>query len=147
MQRIAWVTMLLVSLAALLGLFGDGPLAGASAGTTEQGLRVEYDRFLRQEAPGTLTAWVGPAAVRPDSTVEVWIDREWLSAMEVKAITPEPESTRLDGDRIIYTFRLGPLSAPVRVTWNLETHLLGRGTARVGVVGGPTYSFSQFAYP
>lgn len=139
--------MLGISVAALSGVFGEGPLANAHAGSDSSGLRIDYERFLRQEAPGTLTVYLGAAAVRPDSMTELWLDRKWLAEMEVKGITPEPEASRVETDRIVYTFRLNPASTPARVTWYLETHLLGRSTGRVGIIGGPSYSFSQFAYP
>lgn len=139
--------MLGISVAALMGVCGGGPLSNAHAGSDDTGLRVDYERFLRQGAPATLTAYLGRAAVRPDSTTEVWLDRKWLAEMEVGGITPEPERSRVETDRIVYLFRLDPASTPVRVTWYLDTRLFGRSTGRVGVVGGPSYAFTQFAYP
>ena len=139
--------MLLISFSALFGVFGDGPLASAEAGTDSSGLRIEYERFVRQEAPGTIIANVGAAAVRPDSTVQIWLDRKWLEEMELKQVTPEPDSSRLEADRVLYTFRVNPASTPVRITWYLETHALGRSAGRIGIAGGPTISYSQFAYP
>ena len=139
--------MLLISLSALLGLFGDGPLAEVEAGSDQTGLRVEYERFVRQDAPGALTANIGRAAIRPDSILQIWLDRKWLEEMELKQITPEPDSTRLEADRVVYFFRVNPAAAPVRIMWYLETHALGRSHGRIGIPGGPTVSYSQFAYP
>ena len=146
-QRVAWLVMLAISAAALLGLFGEGPLSSAEVGTDGSGLRIGYDRFVRQEAPGTLNVHVGAAALRDDSTAQIWIDRKWLTEMEVKRITPEPESSLIEPDRIVYTFRVIPSTAPTLITWYLETHALGPARGTVGVSGGPSYSFSQFAYP
>lgn len=146
-QRVAWILMALISLAALLGLFGRGPASSAHAGSDESGLRIDYERFVRQESPGSITAHVGAPVLRPDSTVELWLDRQWLAEMELRYITPEPESTRIEADRVIYNFRVNPASAPVRVTWYLETHALGSSTGRIGAIGGPSLSFAQFAYP
>lgn len=139
--------MLLISFSALLGVFGDGPLASAEAGTESSGLTIEYERFVRQEAPGTLIANIGATAVRPDSTVEIWLDRKWLEEMELKHVTPEPISSRVETDRVRYTFRIDPAAAPARITWYLETHAIGPSAGRIGVSGGPTISYSQFAYP
>lgn len=139
--------MIAVSISALLGLFGNGPLSTARAGSDETGLRIDYERFLRQGSPGIVEVNFGAAALRPDSTAEIWIDRKWLDEMEVRRITPEPESSLLEGDRIVYTFRLDPSSAPARITWYLETHAIGPTTGRIGVTGGPSHSFLQFAYP
>jgi hypothetical protein len=146
-QRVGWGVMLAISLSGLFGVFGDGPLASADAGTESSGLRIEYERFVRQEAPGALIANVGAASVRPDSTVQIWLDRKWLEKMEVKEVTPEPYSSRLEPDRVLYTFGVNPTSMPVRITWYLQTHALGRSSGRIGISGGPTISYSQFAYP
>lgn len=146
-QRVAWIVMLGISVSALLGLFGEGPLSNAHVGSEQSGLQIDYERFVRQESPGTMEVRLGTAALRPDSTAEIWIERKWLAEMEIQRITPEPEGSLLERDRIVYKFRLDPSSGPARITWYLETHALGRSTGRVGVPGGPEYSFFQFAYP
>ena len=51
-QRAGWVVMGLVIAAALLGLFGAGPLSRATAEAADGTLRLEYDRFGRLSAPG-----------------------------------------------------------------------------------------------
>ena len=147
MQRFGWVLMLLVSGAALLGVFGRGPLSSAHLGVDGSPLRADYDRFLRLDSPSKLTVYLGAAAVRPDSTAEVWIDRNWLAGMKLNAITPEPERTRTGGQAVIYTFRVDPSAIPARFTYELETRSLGRVTGSVGLSNGPSYTFSQFAYP
>lgn len=147
MQRFGWAMMLLVSVAALLGLFGGGPLSSGQVGVEGSPLRAEYERFLRLYAPGRLTIYIGAAAIRPDSTAELWLDRHWLADMEIQAITPEPERTRTSADQVVYTFRVDPSSTPARLTYELETRSVGLINGRVGLMNGPSYSFSQFAYP
>lgn len=139
--------MLLVTVAALLGLFGRGPLSSARLGTDGSPLRAEYERFLRLHAPSKLIVYIGAAAVRPDSTAEFSLDRNWLDQMQIKSITPEPERTRAAGDHVTYTFRVDPSATAVRLTFELETRSLGVINGRVGLLNGPSFSFSQFAYP
>ena len=80
-QRVAWIVMLGISVSALLGLFGEGPLSNAHVGSEQSGLQIDYERFVRQESPGTRrTPWNGCAS--PGSTAEVWIERKWLAEME-----------------------------------------------------------------
>jgi hypothetical protein len=146
-QRIGWATMVLICVAALLGVCGGGPISSAQLGEEGSPLRAEYDRFLRRDAPAKLTLYVGAAAMRPDSTAEVWLDRTWLEDMEVNSITPEPEQTRTTASQVIYTFHLDPSSTPARLTYHLTTHSLGAVTGRVGLSNGPSYSFPQFSYP
>jgi len=49
-QRIAWVVMLLIVVAAVLGLFATGPLSGTTAKTDDGVLTIEYGRFARHDA-------------------------------------------------------------------------------------------------
>lgn len=146
-QRAAWVIMVAISLAGLFGVFGKGPLSDAHIGADGSPLRADYDRFLRLDAPTQLTVYVGSAAARPDSTVELWVDRQWLSKMEISQITPEPDKTRALADRLAYTFRVEPGSSPARITFEMNTRSLWKLNGRIGVTNGPSYSFSQFAYP
>ena len=144
---LAGVAMLLVSVAALLGLFGRGPLSTARLGASGAPLHSEYERFLRLKAPSRLVAYLGAAAVRPDSTAELWLDRRWLDDMQIKSITPEPRETRAVGDRVTYPFRVDPAATALRVTVELETRSLGVIRGRIGLPNGQPFSFSQFAYP
>jgi len=110
-------------------------------------LHTEYERFLRLKAPSRLVAYVRPGPVRPDSTVELWLDRSWLDQVRVKSITPEPLETRSDGDQVTYTFRVDPSATALRVTFQLEAESLGVIDGRIGIPHGQSYRFSQFAYP
>jgi hypothetical protein len=140
--------MMLVTVAALLGLFGGGPLSSAHVGGGNGSpLRAEYQRFVRLDAPAELTIHLGGGAIRPDSTAEIWLDRRWLSDMEVTTITPEPETTRTGAKRVVYSFKLDPTAMPGFITFRLETHSAGRIDGRIGLVNGPSYAFSQFSYP
>lgn len=146
-QRFGWAIMVLITLAALAGVFGGGPLAYASVGTTASGLNVQYEKFTRLRAESELAARISPDAAGADSTVRLWIDRLWLDGFEVKSITPEPEKTELISDQVVYTFRLTPGSAPGQVRLSLEGRTLGISQGRVGLDGGPTYKFTQVIYP
>ena len=110
-------------------------------------MRAEYQRFVRLDAPAELTIQLEGAAIRPDSTAELWLDRKWLSDMEVKTITPEPEKSRTGANRVVYSFNLDPAASPGLVTFKLETRSAGRIDGRIGLVNGPSYAFSQFSYP
>lgn len=146
-QRVAWVIMLLVAVAALFGLFGGGPLAHATAGSLESGLRVEYDRFTRLRGQSRMIAEIGASAIRSDSSVRLWLDREWLDRHDVLSITPSPKESGLQADEVVYTFSATPGSSAVRVTFVLESRRLGSAKGRAGLVGGPSYAFRQITYP
>lgn len=146
-QRAGWVLMLLFIVAGFLGLFGNGPISSARAGDEASALLVEYDRFIRVHAPAATTFRIGNDAVFPDSTVRLWVDRSWLSAFEVRAITPEPVRAETEGRRVVYVFRVLPPASPLRITMDMEARRTGRITGEVGLTNGPAFRISQFAYP
>lgn len=146
-QRVGWAVMVLLIVAALIGLFGRGPASSAHLGSPETPLAAEYERFVRLDAPETLTIYVRAPALRADSTADIWIDRTWLAGNELRSITPDPDRTTAGADRMIYTFRLDPSSLPARITYDLDSRSFGRIAGRVGLVSGPSWTFSQFGYP
>lgn len=146
-QRVGWTIMVLTIIAALLGVFGKGPLSHGHLGNGASPLRADYDRILRLNAPTQLTVYVGGDAIRADSTIELWIERAWLSRMEINGITPEPDKTRVLADRLVYTFRAQPGSTPARITFEMDDRALWRFGGAFGLTNGQSYSFSQFAYP
>lgn len=146
-QRLGWVLMTGVVALALFGGFGRGYVSSRHMAANGSPLAIDYERFLRFHAPEQLTVYADSRIARPDSTIEIWLDRDWLTGVEVNHITPEPHDTRINGDRVIYSFRVDPGASAARFTYNLEVHSIGRIKGKVGVAGGPSYDFSQFAYP
>lgn len=146
-QRAGWVLMLLFIITGLLGLFGNGPISSARAGDEASTLLVEYDRFLRVHAPTAAMFRIGNDAALPDSTVRLWVDRSWVSAFELRAITPEPDRAETSGTRLVYVFRVMPPVSELRITMDLEARKTGRINGVVGLTNGPAISISQFAYP
>ena len=146
-QRVGWMVMLAVTVAALAGFFGGGPVSTTRTGAISSGLEVEYERFARLYAPQTLVLDIGPTAMDTDSTASIWIDRGWMESNEVTDIIPEPAESEVLPDAIVYTFKASPTAAPLRVRFRLETREFGRMRGRAGIVDGPTVSFAQFVYP
>ena len=140
-QRVAWIVMLLVVIGAILGVFGNGPLSNASAGDSDA-FRVDYQRFVRLDSPEKISFNIGP---RPDSSVTLWLDREWLRNHNVNSIVPEPRETSVDRGRVLYEFMLGP-SQPSKIEFDLETKGYGRIRGHAGLIGGPAISFGQLSY-
>jgi hypothetical protein len=85
-ERMAWAVMGLLIAAAILGLFGTGPLSRMTAGDWAGPLWLEYERFARLLAPAVLRVHLGPAAAR-DRTVSLWIDRRYMENVELQQVT------------------------------------------------------------
>lgn len=146
LQRVAWSVMGLIIVAAMLGLFGTGPLSAATAGDAEGSLAVEYQRFVRHDGRTTVTVLVGEGQAVGDQ-VEVWVAADYLDGFEVRGVSPEPEEVRSEGGGLIYEFAVGDPTQRVEVTFSLQPRRMGRLTGEIGVPGGQTVTFGQLSYP
>jgi hypothetical protein len=143
-ERVTWVIMGLVVLAALSGLLGPGPLSGAAAGERAAGLQVSYERFERSHSQTMIRIEVGPPAIR-DGAFQLWIGREYLDAVRVLRMDPEPDGSEVAPDRVIHSYRAP--GGPVAINIHLEIRDMGRVRGRMGVAGGPEVHWTQLAYP
>ena len=139
--RVLWYALLALMAATLLGVFGNGPVSSAEVGSREAALRIQYERFGRLGAAMRTTVHLQPAA---DGSASFTIDRPYLDAIRIVAITPEPESAALSPDGIRYRFT--GLAAPAVVTLDFEPvqpwRVRGRFTR-----DATEHSVSHFIYP
>jgi hypothetical protein len=145
-ERVAWAVMALLIAAALLGLFGTGPLSRTTAGDKAGPLWLEYERFARLLAPAPLRVHLGPGAER-DGIVRVWIDRRYIDSLELQQVTPQPDSTEVGVERLIFTFRRADGEGAAAITFNMRPSRVGILFGHVGLVNGPALSLQQFVYP
>jgi hypothetical protein len=151
-ERVAWSVMALLLVAALAGAFGNGPLSWREAGEPGGQLRLDYERFIRNQSPVLLRLRVGPGAADADGRVRLWISRRYLEGFKVEQLTPEPEWVEAAPDRTIFVVRLAEPAEPSVVIARLEAETVGSVKAVVGLesaVGGEgaRVEFSQFVYP
>lgn len=145
-QRIGWVVMALIVLAALLGLFGTGPFSHTTAGAIDGPLRLEYSRFSRYKSPSMLRIHFAPGLVR-ENQVRLWFSQPYLEALEIEHITPEPSAVEISGDRLIYTFEVADVGQSNVVTYYAQSDKIGSVMGQIGVVDGPALTFNQLFYP
>lgn len=145
-QRVGWMLMAMFIVAALAGLFGNGPVAHATAGSAGS-LFLRYDRFNRLHGPHSLEIDVSPSAIGADSTVNLWMDREWLAGNEVMAISPVPARSWNSGDKSYHAFRLASGVGRSVITISMISKVAGRRHGRIGLESQPPFSYWQFTYP
>jgi hypothetical protein len=145
-QRIGWMAMLLPLVAAFHGLLGNGPLTDAPASSSDGAVTIEYFRIARHHQPRTLSVTVAPDVVE-NGEVKIWIDRAYADQFGLQNIVPDPDSADVEPDRVIYTFTTGQANGPLTVTFSYNHDGFWRQHGRVGLIGGPTISFTQFLFP
>lgn len=139
-QRVGWVAIALVLLAALAGFFGKGPLSRASVHADSYS--VEYERFARYGARTTLTLNTSPSKSASDE-LSVRISHTLIDAHLIETITPEPKRMRDSGEDVAFVFDAGSAAS---IIFRLEPEQIGRhaGTIRIG---SESLQVSQFVYP
>jgi len=139
-----WGIFGLILVAALLGIFGEGPLARAKAGRPNSVLWIDYDRFVRYQAPMVLKVHV---AAGNNSLPALWLARDYLDRVDVEHISPEPERVKVGRDSLIYIFNVARTNEEATITFHLKPTGYGKTPVRLGLVDGPQMDFTQFIYP
>jgi hypothetical protein len=134
--------MALIVLAAIGGAAGPG-LFGECTVTSESGLRLRYDRFIRFEAPASLSLELRAG---PSGRAEFYIDRSWLSAVHVETVEPHPERVTARDKRVEYTLAAEPKAA-VHAIIHFEANTVGTLQGWIGARDGIELPLSQFAFP
>ena len=143
-ERIAWVSIAALILAALLGLFGGGLLSEAQTSDASGSLQVEYARLARLSAPIRLQLHaLAPRA----GEARFWVSRAYLDGMRVESISPPPERVETSGDKLIYLFRVTDAATPLDITFHLTAQQTGRLRGQTGTDWGAQASFHSFIYP
>jgi hypothetical protein len=145
-QRIGWVVMALIALAALVGLTGNGVLARATAGDPADPLRLEYARFDRMESPSTLEVQIAGDAVEGEQ-IDVLIDRDYIQGVLIERVVPEPQEVRSAADGLLYVFAVDEPGQPVTVSFDLRHTSFGAKSGQIALVDGPALEFGQLVYP
>jgi hypothetical protein len=143
-QRIIWVFIAVLLVAALAGLLGPGPLSSTTAGTPA--FQVEYLRFARWQAPQSLVVSAGTEGA---TTLRLAFDKSFLDSMQVQQITPQPANTKASGNNFIYTFATGP-GTTTDVTFSLQPNSLGTIHGAISLLAtghGSSLHFTELVYP
>lgn len=145
-QRIGWVVMLFVILAALAGLFGSGPVSNAQTAAPDGSLQLEYQRFGHYKSPESLRLKVR-ANVNGGDELRIRIGTDYLNSVQVERVSPQPDRTEVAGDWITYVFPVAKSGEATTVTFHVKNEKVGPIAGWVSVEGGQRAAFKRFVYP
>lgn len=144
-QRVGWIVMTLLVVAALLGLTGGGgPIASATNRATDGALNLRHARIERAQASTQLD--VDLATGRGDQ-VALWIDNQFLSEIELESVRPEPIETRAGADRQIFVFAVADDTSEIQVTFQYRPQGPGSLAGSIGIVEGQEVGLRQLVVP
>ena len=141
-QRIGRALLVLLVLAAAMGLFGlGGPMAEARV--TRGPVEVTYPRFARHLAPTGIEVEVAQAA---GDTVTLAIHGELADAFHAETITPTPDRVATAGDATVYRFAAVP-GQPHRIRFDGQMETIGPVGGTLRIDGGPPVELDTFVHP
>jgi hypothetical protein len=143
-QRVGWVAMGLILVAALLGLLGGpGLLSAVQWGKEGDVLWVEGRRVERQHRPTELEVHFGAGAGQ-SGRVEFWVSDEFVKKMKLEKVVPEPVEMRREGDRVVMVIAGGAGSG---VKLEVQPEGFGPVAGGMGVVGSGEVEVRQWVMP
>ena len=140
-ERAGWLLILAATIAAALGVFGDGWLSSVEA--RAGALTVRYPRFARAHAPLDIVLEWTPERVETD----LRIARSYLDGFEIVAALPAFTGTAVDSRRVYYTFRVRAPQSRLSVRLTLKPERAGRFSGAFGFDDGPEVVIRQFVFP
>lgn len=140
-QRVGWALMFLLILAVLGGGFGSGPLSEKAEG--KEGFHVKYQRFGRYQAPAKIQFF---CQLSPADHFALKLDRDFIEAIEITEISPEPEQVITEGKHYVYEFKQGD-GDPHLVTFRLKAEKFGRSQSSVTLDNKATVQIRMFFWP
>jgi hypothetical protein len=143
-QRVGWVVMALLVAAALAGAFAWGPLSRAEA--QGAGLRIEYERFERYQAPSEIRVRLTPEAVA-DGGVSLVLDGDYADRVPLERIDPEPERSAPTLDGHVLYFPVPRDAQPGTIIFQIRPQRVGFVRGRIGIAGAAPVPFTQFVWP
>lgn len=145
-QRIGWIAFVALMIAALLGVFGAGPLSSTVAGSKADGLWVEYERLARALAPSTLIIHVDrrPGAGDP---VQVMLGGDYVHAAQIESLTPPAASGGAAPDGAVLGFDAPGEGGELRFVIHLKFSRPGPVRGQVAVPGRTPLEISHWVHP
>lgn len=145
-ERIGWIVAALLLLAALLGLFGTGPVSKTTARSETGEFSIEYQRFSRYNAQTQLLVTVGSGAIS-EGTARLVVDQGFINNFDIQRVVPQPDSVEITSDTYIYSFTINQPGDAIEIIFDLQANKTGVQSGAIGLENGQQVNISQFVYP
>jgi hypothetical protein len=144
-EHVGWVVILLILVAAVAGLFGDGPLSRAEAASADGALHARYDRMERHGAPASITVEVRRAAM-PGERFRLAVGQRFLGTVSLDGIDPAPARAFGDTSWAVYEFERPPRD-DARIVFRFEPRELWTTDVAFALESRAPLRFRQFVFP
>lgn len=135
-----------VSARGLVGSVRQGPLAKATAGTSQDPFYAQYDRFARYMPTSNLRFVITPSARIENGTAQVCMSEDLLKTLRTEQINPHPLWAQLLTGGVVFGFKATP-GANMTIQFVQSPHKFGAMTSHLGLANERLLEISQFIYP
>src|SRR5438270_5845349 len=122
LERVIWGFLTIFLVLSLLGVFGRGPLAKATAKAPDGSIDLKYERFERFGTPSVVTVRISPAAIK-DGKVQLWVSESLIEPLGNQRVIPQPDRSEIGSGGVLYTF---PASkTPASIEFQMQPSKVG----------------------
>ncbi len=136
-QRIGWVIIALIVIAAALGFFGLGPVSKQKQQFGNNS--IEFERYMRYEAEVEIKLNVTPN----NGLAVLTVPQQYLESFEISKVMPQPEKQEIVNDNYQFTFLT---QSPSIVRVFLIPKKIGSVEGQI-TVNNQAITISQYIYP
>lgn len=145
-ERLGWILFGVIIIAALLGVFGTGPLSNTTATSPDELFQVSYERIVRHQGEAEYLLRIEPEAIS-NGQVTVWFASATTATVRIDSVAPEPSEVTVRGDRLAWTFAADPAAGPVTIVFHVTPQEIGWETVQVGLDPGTSLTLRQVMLP
>lgn len=143
-ERLGWVLMALIVVAAVAGLFG-GPTTRREARDQSGRVQIEYQHFQRHLDPTALRLKVD---AQGQSLFELTIGQQLAQAFEIRSVIPEPIETQAhDGGLLMKFAASSENKMPAEIVIMAIPNRPGDISGGIGLFGEQPALLDIFIYP
>jgi len=143
-EKAVWISFTLIIVAAILGVFGRGPLAKSSFQTPDGAMNIKYERVERFATPSLLRIEFGPGAIH-EGKVQLWVSEGLITTLGNQRVIPQPSSSTLGQGGIFYTFPV--TTNPATAQFELTPARPGAYNLKLRIPGSQEVSLRIFVVP
>ena len=144
-ERIGWLAMAALVIAALAGAFGRGPVSKSSVGEREGPVWIQYERVGRLQSQTEMLIHVAADASSGDD-LAVQVNSDFARNVEMIELSPKPDHEIVATDGITYHYRRRGKGA-VQLKFVYEPSQPGSLHAEVRAASQAPLTFSQYVLP
>jgi hypothetical protein len=143
-ERLGWIFMALIVVAALAGLFG-GPTTRQETRDQSGRVQIEYQHLQRHLDPAALRLKID---TQGQSLFELTIDKQLARAFEIRSVIPEPIETQAHEGGLLMKFAASSENTmPAEIVIMAIPNYPGDVSGGIGLIGEQPAHLDIFVYP